>query len=125
MNAYTMLWTAIVLFAIAAAGGLILAGVRLLAGRNPPAALALLHGLLAGAGLTLLLYAEFTAGLPTLAVWGLVLLVLAACGGLVMNLVYAWNRKLIPRVLVYGHGLIAVAGFIVLIVGALGGPARP
>jgi hypothetical protein len=125
MNAYTMLWTAIVLFAVAAVGGLVLAGVRVFAGRNPPASLALLHGLLAGAGLTLLLFAAFTAGLPTLALWGLALLVLAACGGLVMNLFYAWNRKLLPKPLVYGHALIAVAGFILLIVDALGGMPRP
>lgn len=125
MNAYTMLWTAIVLFALAAAGGLVLAGVRVFGGRNPPASLALLHGLLAGAGLTLLLFAAFTAGLPTLALWGLVLLVLAACGGLVMNLHYAWNRNLIPPPLMYGHALIAVAGFILLVVDAFGGAPRP
>lgn len=84
-----------------------------------------LHGLLAGAGLTLLLFAAFTAGLPTLALWGLVLLVLAACGGLVMNLHYAWNRNLIPPPLMYGHAVIAVAGFILLVVDALGGTPRP
>lgn len=121
MNAYTMLCTAIVLFAIAAAGGLILAAVRIFAGRNPPAWLALLHGLLAGAGLTLLLFAAFTAGLPTLAIWGMILLLLAASGGLLMNLGYAWNRKLIPAPLMYGHALIAVVGFILLIVDALNG----
>jgi len=125
MNAYTMLWTAIVLFALAAAGGLVLAGVRVFVGRNPPASLALLHGLLAGAGLTLLLFAAFTAGLPTLALWGLVLLVLAACGGLVMDLHYAWNRNLIPPPLMYGHAVIAVAGFILLVVDAFGGAPRP
>ena len=119
MNTQTMLWTAIVLFAIAAAGGLVLAAVRLVAGRNPPASLSLVHGLLAGAGLTLLLFAAFTAGLPSLAIWGLVVLLLAACGGLLMNLAYAWERKLIPRLLVYGHALLAVAGFVLLVVGAL------
>lgn len=119
MNTYTMLWTAIVLFAIAAAGGLILAAVRIMAGRNPPASLALLHGLLASAGLTLLLFAAFTEGLPSLALWGLIVLLLAAGGGLLMNLCYAWERKLIPKLLVYGHALIAVAGFVLLIVSAL------
>jgi hypothetical protein len=81
--------------------------------------------LLAGAGLTLLLFVAFTAGLPSLALWGLVLLVLAACGGLVMNLHYAWNRNLIPPPLMYGHALIAVAGFILLVVDAFGGAPRP
>lgn len=119
MNTHTMLWTAIVLFAVAAAGGLVLAAVRLVAGRNPPASLSLLHGLLASAGLTLLLFAAFTEGLPSLAIWGLVLLLLAACGGLLMNLGYAWERKLIPKLVVYGHALIAVAGFVLLIISAL------
>jgi hypothetical protein len=41
VNAYTMLWTAIVLFALAAADGLVLAGVRVFGERNPPASLAL------------------------------------------------------------------------------------
>lgn len=120
MDGNAMLWTAIVLFAIAAAGGLTLLAVRLLSGRNPPAWLALLHGLLAGAGLTLLLYAAFTAGLPTAAIWGLVVLVLAAGGGLIMNLAYSWERRLIPKALAFGHALIAVLGFVLLIVGALG-----
>ena len=119
MNGYTMLCTAIVLFAVAAAGGLTLLAVRLLAGRNPPAWLALLHGLLAGAGLTLLLYAAFTVGLPTAAIWGLVVLALAAGGGLIMNLLYSWERRLIPKALAFGHATIAVVGFVLLIVGAL------
>lgn len=119
MNAHTMLWTAIVLFAVAAAGGLVLAAVRVFGKRNPPAWLALLHGLLAGAGLTLLLFAAFSTGVPLLAVWALVLLLIAAVGGLLMNLGYAWNRQLIPKSLMYGHALIAVVGFTLLIVGAL------
>ena len=120
MNAHIMLCTAIVLFAIAAAGGLVMAAVRVFGVRNPPAWLALLHGLLAGAGLTLLLFAAFAAGVPTLAIWALVLLLIAAAGGLLMNLGYAWNRQLLPKPLMYGHVLIAVVGFILLIIGTVG-----
>ena len=53
MNTHGMLLTIIIVFAIAAAGGLIMAGVRVLRQRNPPAWLAMAHGLLAGAELTL------------------------------------------------------------------------
>ena len=120
MNAHIMLCTAIVLFAIAAAGGLVMAAVRVFGARNPPAWLALLHGLLAGAGLTLLLFAAFAAGVPTLAVWALVLLLIAAAGGLLMNLGYAWNQQLLPKPVMYGHVLIAVVGFILLIIGTVG-----
>lgn len=119
VSAHHFCWNAIVLFAIAAAGGLVMAAIRVFVKCNPPAWLALLHGLLAGAGLTLLLFVSFTTGLPTLAICALVLLLIAAAGGLLMNLGYAWTRQLMPKPLVYGHALIAVVGFILLIVGAL------
>jgi len=115
----TMLWICITLFAIAAAGGLVMAGVRALSKRNPPAWLALLHGLLAGAGLTLLLLVYFTAGLPTLAAWALLLFLVAAAGGVFLNLGYQWQQRPLPLPLMYGHALIAVVGFVLLIVAAL------
>ena len=37
MNIQILLWTVVVLFAIAAAGGLIMAGVRTFPNSNPPA----------------------------------------------------------------------------------------
>lgn len=115
----TFLWTAIVLFALAAAGGLILAGVRLSGERNPPAWLAMLHGLLAAAGLTLLLFAAFTVGLPQLAMWGLVLLIVAALGGLFLNLGYQEKGVLLPKGIIYVHALIAVVGFVLLLIAAV------
>jgi hypothetical protein len=119
MNTHGMLLTIIILFAIAAAGGLIMAGVRVLRQRNPPAWLAMAHGLLAGAGLTLLLFAAFTVGIPTIALWALILLLIAAAGGLLMNLGYQWKQKMLPKPLMYAHVLIAAAGFILLIAGAI------
>jgi hypothetical protein len=47
MDAISMLQAAVALFAIAAAGGLVMAGIRLLGRHNPPAWLSMLHGLLA------------------------------------------------------------------------------
>lgn len=119
MGIEVLLWVAIILFAIAAAGGLVMAGVRTFADRNPPAWLAMLHGLLAGAGLTLLLFGAFTAGIPTYAVWALVLLIIAALGGLFLNLGYQEKRKPLPKPVMYVHALIAVVGFILLIVAAV------
>lgn len=110
-----MLLICITLFAIAAAGGLVMAGVRAFTQRNPPAWLALLHGLLAGAGLTLLLLTYFVSGLPALAAWGLLLFIIAAAGGVLMNLGYQWQQKPLPLGLMYGHALIAVVGFILLV----------
>lgn len=119
MNVQNVLWVSIVLFAITAAGGLIMAGIRLFANRNPPAWLAMLHGLLAAAGLTLLLFAAFTVGLPRYALWALVLLVIAALGGLFLNLGYQEKRVPLSKPVMYMHALIAVAGFILLILAAI------
>ena len=118
ISIHDMLLICITLFAIAAAGGLVMAGLRTFGRRNPPAWLALLHGLLAGAGLTLLLLAYFTAGLPSLAAWALLLFVVAGAGGLLMNLGFHWQQKPLPLPLMYGHALIAVVGFVLLICAA-------
>lgn len=120
MNIQTILWVVVILFAITAAGGLLMAGVRMSADRNPPAWLAMLHGLLAGAGLTLLLFATFTIGIPKYALWALILLVVAALGGVFMNLGFQEKGKLLPKSVMYIHALLAVVGFILLIVAAIG-----
>ncbi len=119
MNIQIILYVVIVLFAIAAAGGLVMAGVRIFADRNPPAWLAMLHGLLAGAGLTLLLFAAFTIGLPKHALWALILLIIAALGGVFMNLGFQEKRIPLPKPVMYIHALVAVIGFILLIFAAI------
>jgi glucose uptake protein GlcU len=95
-----------------------MAGVRATGDRNPPAWLAMLHGLLAAAGLTLLLFAAFTIGLPKYALWGTILLIVAAVGGLYLNLGFQEKRELLPKPIMYVHALIAVIGFVLLIAGA-------
>jgi hypothetical protein len=80
----------------------------------------MLHGLLAGAAATLLLYAYFTVGLPALAGWGLVLLLIAAAGGAFMNLTYHWKMLPLPIGLMLGHAGLAAIGFILLIVATWG-----
>jgi hypothetical protein len=55
MESAQILLTASVLLAVAAAGGLVMAGIRFMGDRSPPPALAMLHGFLAGAAVTLLL----------------------------------------------------------------------
>jgi len=118
MNAITMLRAAVTLFAIAALGGIVMAVVRFSRNTNPPSWLALLHGLLAAAGLTLLLYAALTTGLPHLAIAGLASLVIAALGGLVLNQKYQWKAVLLPRGLLLGHATLAVLGFALLLLAA-------
>jgi protein-S-isoprenylcysteine O-methyltransferase Ste14 len=122
MNVQNILWTSIVLFGFAAAGGLVMAGIRVSGDRNPPAWLAMLHGLLAAAGLTLLIYTACTVGLPQYALWGVILLVLAALGGLYLNLGYQERRELLPKTIVYGHAAIAVVGFLLVLFAAMQTP---
>jgi len=120
MEPATLLKTATVLLALTALGGLALAGIRFARDAEPPAWLAMVHGLIAGAALTLLIYGAATVGIPTLALWALVLFVLAALGGVVLNLVYHWNHRPLPKGLIVGRATVAVIGFIMLAVAAFG-----
>lgn len=114
MDVQTMLRTAIVLLAITALGGLLMAGIRFSGRPHPPSFIAMLHGLLAASGLTLVLYAAFTGGLPGGGWLGLVLLLAAVLGGLVLNLRYHWERQALPVWLVLVHAAAAAIGLVVL-----------
>lgn len=116
MEPLRTLQTASVLLLIAALGGLVMAGIRLAGTPRPPTWLAMLHGFLAAAALTLLIYAWATVGLPTLAMAGTVLFVIAAIGGIVLNLGYHWKGLPLPRGLMIGHAVLAVIGYILLLV---------
>ncbi|AXK72123.1 hypothetical protein DWG18_07400 [Lysobacter sp. TY2-98] len=115
-----MLQTAAILFLIAALGGLVMAGIRFAAKRNPPAWLAMLHGLLAASGLTLLVYAVCTGAAPPLATLAVALFLFAAAGGAVMSLVYKWHDRLLPAWLVMAHATLAVLGFLCVLAAAFG-----
>ena len=113
-----MLQVAIVLLGLTALGGLVMAIIRWTGADRPPSWLAMGHGLLAAAGLTLVLYSAFTAGMATLAWAGLALLVLAAAGGTFLNLAYHAKLLPIPKNIVVVHALLAAAGFGLLVLGA-------
>ena len=97
MEPLLVMQTATWLLVITALGGLAMAGIRFGRDRNPPSWLAMLHGFLAAAAVTLLLYAALTVGLPRMAVWALVLFLLAAAGGVVLNLGYQLRNLQCPR----------------------------
>ena len=115
MEPASILLTSTVLLAIAAAGGLVMAGIRFVGDRSPPPALAMVHGFLAGAAITLLLYAAATVGLPGMALVALALFVGAAGGGAILNLNYHWKQLPLPKWLVVVHAGAAVAGFALLV----------
>ncbi|MDQ3143642.1 MAG: hypothetical protein M3Q57_02010 [Pseudomonadota bacterium] len=110
MNQEPMLQTASILLLLTAVGGLGMAWRRLGHEVNPPNWLAMAHGLLAASALTLLIYAALTEGIGGAAVAGLGLLLIAAGGGVVMNLAYHLTGKLLPKWLLHLHIALAAAG---------------
>ena len=116
------LQAATALLGAGALGGLVMVGIRLKGEARPPNWLAMAHGLLAAAALTLLIYAALTVGIPKLALYALVLLVIAAIGGAAINLLYHSKLLPLPIPLIIGHALIAAAGFVLLLVSVLGLP---
>jgi hypothetical protein len=107
---------ALVLFALAALGGLAMAVIRFRGKPYPPMSIALVHGAAAAAGLIALILATRSA--PPLAATALVLFLLAAAGGFV--LFFRHLRKLaLPIWLVVVHALVAVVAFATLLLTAL------
>ena len=93
-----------------------MAAIRFSGKPHPPVALAMGHGFLSAAALTLLIYAYFTVGLPRMAQLALLLFLVAAAGGAFMNLNFHWKMLPLPKWLVLVHAAIAVCGFILLVI---------
>jgi len=104
----------VILFALAALGGITLATLHL-RHKPLPMALALVHGIVAAVALILLIVAVAGGGLGTLTTVSLILFIVAALGGFVLFATYLRHKPL-PTPLVYVHGLVAVIAFILLIV---------
>lgn len=108
----------VVLFALAAVGGIILAAQRFRGQGQPSLPLALVHGAAAACGLVGLLLAV-VRGAPGLATAALGLFLVAALGGFVLFAMHLQKRALpIPLVLI--HGLAAVVAFGTLLVAVFG-----
>jgi hypothetical protein len=121
MDVDVLVQTAFALFTVAALGGLVLAGVRLQGRPAPPSWLAMVHGVLAAAGLTLLIFGAVTVGIAFTAEIGLVLLLIAAVAGAALRLLYHDNGVPLPVGLVFGHAGIAVTGYLLLLVAVVSG----
>lgn len=122
MDVFDMLRTAVVLLLLTAGGGVLMAARRLAAKKNPPDWLAMAHGLLAAAAFTLIIYAAFQEGIPASGMTGIVVLLVAAAGGIVMNLHYHLAGKLIPAWLLHVHILLGVVGTTLVAWAAWGAP---
>lgn len=104
--------TAIVLLALAALGGIVLAVMRLRGRPVLPMELAVVHGLLAAAGLVALIVA--VAG-GVNAKTSLVLFIIAALGGFAL-FSFQLRNKAIPVGVMVVHALVAVAAFVLLLI---------
>ncbi len=122
MGIFSAVEVATVLFATAALGGVTLALIRFRGSPLPPAWLGMLHGFIAAAGLNLLAYGVLVEVPPPSARWALILFLLAALGGMVMYLGYRAKSKPLPKALVVLHGLVAVSGFVLFLVGVVKHP---
>jgi hypothetical protein len=107
-----MLQWAVLVFAIAAVGGLVLA-TWVLRGRLAPWALSLLHAALGATGLVLTALVVFGAGAAGHAGIALLLLVIAALGGFFLASFHV-RRQPGPKAVVVIHAGVAVLGFVLL-----------
>jgi len=114
-----MLTTAVILFGIAAVVGLYLASSHI-KGKIPPIAVALLHGVLAASGLVIVIMAVVKATTSGMGLYALIFFLIAAVGGFVLITMHLRKRAL-PSGLIVIHALMAVVGFVLLLMWAFGG----
>jgi len=108
-----MLKAALLIFAIAAMGGLVLAA-SVLRGRLAPWVISVLHALLGATGLCLLVLVVMQGTAPARVSAALGLLVLAALGGFYLASLHLRGR-IAPKAIVFVHAGIAVTGFLTLL----------
>ncbi|MGO8972231.1 MAG: hypothetical protein ACLPTZ_28650 [Beijerinckiaceae bacterium] len=108
-----MLGYALVVFAIGALGGLMLA-TYVLRGRLAPWLLSLLHAGLGAVGLLLVIYAALTTGISQAALAALVILAVAALGGFYLASIHL-RGKVAEKSIVFIHAGVAIIGFLTLL----------
>lgn len=108
-----MLTYAIIIFAVAALGGLVLAK-NVLSGKLAPWPLSILHALLGAAGLVILVLMVINGAGAGRITAALALLVVAALGGFFLASFHL-REKIAPKGIVMVHAGVAVVGFLILL----------
>lgn len=108
-----MLTYALIVFAIAAVGGLVLAS-SVLRGKLAPWAISVLHALPGASGLVLLILTVLQGAAPARVSAALGLLVVAALGGFYLASLHL-RGTVAPKTVVFVHAGVAVAGFLTLL----------
>lgn len=104
---------ALIVFVIAALGGLVMA-MKILKGKFAPWPLSLLHAALGATGLVLLLLAVFNGSADSRVMAALGILVVAALGGFYLASLHG-REKIAPKAVVFVHAGVAVAGVVTLV----------
>ena len=112
-----MLNYALIVFAIGAVGGLVLAN-NVLRGKLAPWAVSVIHALLGATGLVLVLVALIN-GAASLVRIAFIILVVAALGGFYLASLHL-RKQIAPKAVVIIHALVAVTGFLLLLGTAFG-----
>lgn len=108
-----MLTWSVILFGVAALGGIIMFAMRA-RDEMPPLGLALLHGLLAATALVLLAVVVIGGEANALVTSSLAFFVLAALGGFYLLALHL-RKGTFPLGLVVAHGGLAVVAFVLLV----------
>lgn len=108
----------VLLFAIAAIGGVALATFKFM-GKEIPMMLALVHGIFAAAGILTLVINVIEIRINTLLNVSLLLFIVAAAGGFTLFSLHLMKKRQ-PNLLIAVHGLTAVVSFLILLVAILG-----
>ena len=113
-----MLITTIILFALAAVLGVVLI-TKVFKDEDRPKAVIYSHGTAAAVALVLLIIAYMNQGGTTWLMTSILVFIVAALGGFVM-FGREISEKTIPKWLAVVHGLIAVTGFVLLLIAVFG-----
>ncbi len=113
-----MIYWPVILFAIAAVGGVTLA-YRKFTGKGMPLSLAAVHGIFAAAGLITLAVNVYNDSSNKLMNISLVLFIIFALGGFIL-LSYHLRKKAHPIALIGIHGAGAVISFLLLLAAVFG-----
>lgn len=113
-----MLTAAVIVFAVGALGGVVLA-LHVLRDKLAPWALSILHALLGATGLVLLILLLMEEAVAPLLPWSLGFFLVAALGGFWLASRHA-KKELPPKGVVVLHAGLAVTGFVLLLVVFLG-----
>ncbi len=108
-----MLTFALLVFAVGAIGGLVLAS-HVLRGKFAPWALSLIHALLGAIGLILLIVVLVHGAATHQVTISFILFLIAALGGFALASFHL-RKRLPPKAAVIGHAGLAIIGFLVLL----------